>query len=288
MMKANAKILAIIPARNEQDFIGLTLDSLNNQTYPITKIIVVNDGSTDDTANLVLEKRKVNSAIELQSLDINDVRIPGAKIVKNFNTALALENLDQYDFVAKFDADLIFPENYIETIINEFHSNEKLGLVGGVCIIRKTTKWVVEKVSKSDHVRGALKFYRKEAFQSMDGLDEIMGWDSLDEYKLGFFGYQTKVIQTLKVKHLRLTNRATKWKKIEALNGRMFYNQRFGLFLSLISCLKRGIKHKPFLISGVVAFYYYLCAYFSSSEPYVSKKLGKHIRKYRLDSIFKS
>ena len=121
------RIYIVIPAHNEADFIGLTLQSLVKQTFLPSKIVVVNDQSTDETPKIVQEFIENHPFIQLKNTTSSEAHQPGSKVINAFNAGLA-ELDEDYDLICKFDADLIFPENYLETIVDIFKKDPKTGL----------------------------------------------------------------------------------------------------------------------------------------------------------------
>ncbi|WP_121667873.1 glycosyltransferase [Mesonia aquimarina] len=272
----------IIPAHNEEASIQQTLQSLIEQTYLPEKILVVNDNSTDKTAEKVTEFSKKNSIVKLFNNNSTPTHLPGGKVVQAFLNGL--EQLDnQYDVVCKFDADLIFPSNYLEKVASHFSADKKTGMVGGFCYIKSGDHWKLENLTNKDHIRGALKAYRKDCFQQIGGLKASMGWDTADELLAKFYGWSVKTDENLKVKHLRATgetyNNSSKYKQGEA-----FYKLRYGFLITLIASLKLALlKKKPTLVKD------YLTGYFKAKKnklPFlVNEKEGKWIRKYRWKKI---
>ena len=150
------KYYIVIPAYNEESLISLTLQSLIEQTVLPSKIVVVNDNSTDRTAEVVLEFIKDNPFISLVNKTSEAIHLPGSKVIQAFQKGF--ETLDEnYDLMVKIDSDLIFPSNYFETIIKHFQSDSTIGMVGGFCYIEKNGDWVLENLTDKDHIRGALK-----------------------------------------------------------------------------------------------------------------------------------
>jgi len=156
----------VIPAHNEADSIGRTLHSLVHQTLPAKQIIIVNDNSSDKTESVIDGFTLKNSNISLVNSLSSDQHLPGSKIINAFYKGF--KELDEnYDIICKFDADLIFPTNYLETLSKHFSSNPKIGMAAGFCYIEKDKKWVLENLTRKDHIRGALKAYRKECFKTI-------------------------------------------------------------------------------------------------------------------------
>src|SRR5690606_2382487 len=97
--------VVVIPAHNEQDFIGLTLRSLLNQSHRPAEIVVVNDNSTDQTEQIIHDFTSQSPLVKLVNLQSNAEHLPGSKVIHAFNAGF--ETLKaEYDIVVKLDADL--------------------------------------------------------------------------------------------------------------------------------------------------------------------------------------
>ena len=259
------KFLIIIPAHNEEENILPCLESLKNQTFQDFKCVIVNDGSTDKTQEIVERFIQIpNTKYQILNLTQSEHQ-PGAKVVRTFNKGLETENLENFDVVCKFDADIIFPENYLEKINEVYEKNPKAGMVSGLVYIKKgfdsaqpdkkdfTTSqlhdftnqndWIFENLSSKNHVRGPIKSYRKEVFQKMNGLRAVLGWDNIDVMLCKMHGFETVTIKELWVKHLRPTAYKYKSQKAEKL-GEYFYNIGLNFPLAAISSAKSSLKNK--------------------------------------------
>jgi len=272
----------IIPAHNEQDYIGKTLESLVQQTLLPKAVVVVNDNSTDNTQNIANNYATKYDWISVVNSKSSDKHLPGSKIINAFNKGLvALDN--NYDIICKFDADLIFQENYLEQIANHFQANTKLGMASGFCYIEKNEKWILENLTNKDHIRGALKAYRKECFKQIGQLKPSMGWDTVDELLAKFHGWEILTDETLRVKHLKPTgqsyNKASKY-----LQGEAMYKMRYGFWITLISALKLANKKGSFRL-----FRDYMSGYFKAKsnmvDYLVSEEEGEFIRDLRWRGI---
>jgi len=272
----------VIPTYNEEQFIALTLQSLVEQTVHPTKVVVVNDSSTDSTPEIVLDFAKKHSWISLVNKTSDAIHLPGSKVIQAFQKGL--EALDEnYDLMVKVDADLIFPPNYFETIIQHFQSDATIGMVGGFCYIDKNGEWILENLTDKDHIRGALKAYRKATFQQIGGLRPQMGWDTVDELLCKFFNWKVITDESLHVKHLKPTganyNKTARYKQGEA-----FYTLGYGFIITAIASLKLAMrKGKPFLfIDYLVGFWK---AKLANRPLLVSSEQARFIRKYRFQKM---
>ncbi len=276
------KYYIVIPSYNEEALIALTLQSLISQTVLPSKIVVVNDNSTDKTAEIVLEFAKENPFITLVNKTSENIHLPGSKVIQAFQKGF--ETLDEnYDLIVKIDSDLIFPANYFETIIKHFQSDPKIGMAGGFCYIEKNGDWVLENLTDKDHIRGALKAYRKETFQQIGGLKPAMGWDTVDELLCKFYNWKVVTDESLHVKHLKPTganyNKTARYKQGEA-----FYTLGYGFWITAIASAKLAMmKKKPFLFLDYIQGF---CKAKSAKKPMlVNPEQAKFIRNYRLQKM---
>ena len=272
------KVYCVIPTYNEEQFIAQTLTSLINQTVIPNKIVVVNDNSTDKTATIVADFVNKYSNITQVLNKSENKHLPGSKVIRAFYKGF--ETLDDsYDIIVKLDADLILPNNYFERIIEMFHKDLQIGMVGGFAYIEKNGDWILENLTNKDHIRGAFKAYRKECFSQIGGLKPAMGWDTVDELLCRFYNWKIVTLEDLKVKHLKPTG-AIYDKSARYKQGEAFYTLGYGFLITTIAGLKLAWrKQKPLL------FVDYLKGYFkakSNKKPLlVTNEQAKFIRKYR-------
>jgi glycosyltransferase involved in cell wall biosynthesis len=268
----------VLPAHNEEKFISHTLDSLVNQTVLPLKVVVVDDGSTDRTGEIVASFAEKYSFVSLVKNPSERKHEPGSKVIQAFLKGFQTLEIE-YDIIVKADADLIFPEEYFETIIGHFQADDKVGMAGGFAYIPKENHWVLESLTDKDHIRGAFKAYRKQCFEEINGLQPAMGWDTLDELMAQFHGWKIKTDEKLKVKHLKPTG-ARYNQKAGRKQGEAYYRLGYGFLLTITSSLKLAYnKKKPGL------FFDYLQGYLSAKRGKISFLVGpkerKFIRNYR-------
>lgn len=272
------KYYVIIPAHNEEAFMGVTLKSLVAQTVLPAKAVVVNDNSTDRTAEIVQDYANTYPWITLVNKQSDAVHMPGSKVIQAFNAGYA--TIDEgYEIIVKLDADLILPPDYFETILNEFKKDDKVGMAGGFAYIEKNGQWVIESLTDKDHIRGAFKAYRKELFMQMGGLRTAMGWDTADELLAKFYGWKVVTVERLIVKHLKPTganyNKAARYKQGEA-----FYTLGYGFIITTIAGAKLAMrKKKPLLFIDYIRGF--LKAKNEGKALLVTNEQAKFIRSYR-------
>lgn len=240
------KYCIVIPVYNEEKYIALTLQSIVDQTVLPAQVVVVNDGSTDNTAAIVQTFVSAFPFITLVNKSSEAVHLPGSKVIHAFHWG-EKHLTSPYDILLKVDGDLIFPTHYFETISNHFENDSQVGMVGGFCYIEKNGSWVLENLTDKEHIRGALKAYRKEAYQQIGGLRAQMGWDTVDELLCKFYGWNIKTDSTLHVKHLKPTG-ASYHKAARFKQGEAFYCLGYGFWITAIAAIKLALRKKKMLL----------------------------------------
>ena len=129
-------------------------------------------------------------------------------------------------------------------------------MAGGFCSIYSDGEWKLENLTGKDHIRGAIKSYRKECFTQIGGLKPAMGWDTVDELLAQFHGWKIKTDESLLVKHLKPTG-ATYTESAKYKQGKAFYRLRYGLPITLIASAKlAALKKNPKFFFDYISGYY--------------------------------
>ena len=274
----------VIPAHNEEKNIAKTLQSIVNQKLKPKKLVVVNDNSSDNTSQIINDFTKRFDWIKKVENKSSNTHLPGAKIINAFYAGYDTFD-DKYDVICKFDADLVFESDYLLNLKLNFENNPCLGIVAGVCYVKKQKEWVLEDLNRNDHIRGAIKAYRKECFLQIGKLKRSIGWDTIDELLAQYYKWEILVDESLKVKHLKPTG--LNYSPDSALlQGQATYCMRLGWLLTLIIGLKRGLVSQSFSVIWI-----YLKGYSIAKRnkiPFiVDKHQGKYFRSYRWRGILR-
>lgn len=272
----------VIPTHNEEENLSLCLDSFVSQTRPPDELIIVDDNSTDSTYEIARAYSEKHDWIHLVQNHSSELHVPGKKVVDAFYKGLSHSKID-YSFIGKFDADIILPDNYIETILGHFKANQELGLCSGLLFIEKNGKWVYEPISNKSHVRGPIKMYSAACFDKIGGLRASIGWDTLDELLVQYHGFSVLTDPSLEVKHMRPTGGSYS-SNTTRLQGTALYKMRYGFLLCLIASLKMSWQRKKpaVLINNLQG---YWRAQKDKVPFLVTEEEGSFIRKFRWTNI---
>ncbi|MGZ4201064.1 MAG: glycosyltransferase family 2 protein [Thermoleophilaceae bacterium] len=178
---------------NEQPYLDIFLPSLASQERPPDRLLLVDDGSSDDSLRLAQEFAAEHRYARALS---RPVRPPErdrlARAAELVAFSWAVEQIDiEWDVVAKLDADLrLTPDTFAE-LERRLKQDPQLGIVGAFQSIVGPNGKLVRERTPPNHVRGSTKFYRRECFEQIYPLDFRLGWDTTDELQARMRGWRT-------------------------------------------------------------------------------------------------
>jgi glycosyltransferase involved in cell wall biosynthesis len=161
------KYVLVTPARNEEAFIEKTLGSMVRQTLPPERWIIVDDGSTDETGEIVERYASRYPWIELVRLPQHRDRSFAGK-VHAFNAGLERVQSLQFDVIGNLDADLSFEPDYLEFLMRKFSEDLKLG-VAGTPFIEDGYDSARDSFEGENHVAGGCQLFTRQCFQDVGG-----------------------------------------------------------------------------------------------------------------------
>lgn len=229
------KYIAVCAAHNEEQFISHSLKSVLNQTLPPEICVLSDDGSTDKTVEIA-EKLGVfvleNDRPRYKLSGINQV------LALNYGIAKAGFEVKDWDYLLKFDADIIIPENYVEYIISKMEQYKNLGICSG-----KPENEKVRLARASD----ASKIYKRQCWDDIGGLDVWVAFDSHAILKAAQKGWVTRTIPSIKFKELRPSGKygLTRW----VLTGFERASFGFPLYHTVLASIKNVRWGSPAILN---------------------------------------
>ena len=163
---AQYSYVLITPARNEGAFIEETIKSVIGQTVPPLRWVIVSDGSTDATDDIVRNYASRHAWIELLRMPERKERHFAGKVYA-FNAGYEKVRGLQYDLIGSLDADISFDPGYFEFLLAKFSQDPQLGLAGTPFSEGKV-KYDF-RVTRKEHVSGACQLFRRACFESVGG-----------------------------------------------------------------------------------------------------------------------
>lgn len=277
----NKKHLVIIPFYNEEFYLENCLNSIVLQTVRPTKLILVDDNSSDSSSGIAKSFTEKFDWIEYCRHASEKRKEQGVKVIKAFNFGLEQVDYSDFDFVSKLDADLEFPLDYFEKVLETF-VNSGIGLAGGRIKELKNGFWVTIPQAPY-HIRGALKTYRVSCFKEIGGFMPVLGWDGLDEMKAFYYKWSSSIVDS-EVKHHRVADSDHNKLRLSFKRGVAKYQNGSGFLMVFFRSLKDILK-KPFFLVGFSFLSGYIYALVSRKPKNVSKELALFIKKFQLSRL---
>lgn len=275
--------VVVTPARNEAEYIGRTVSSMLKQTVLPQRWVVVDDGSTDDTAAIVAEATGDVDWVELVRRADRGHRSAGTGVMAAFNEGRAQLGALDWEFLVKLDGDLEFGEDYFERCLAEFAADPTLGITGGT-VYDVYPDRISHDPHPQFHVRGATKMYRRDCWNDIDGLIVAPGWDTLDEVKANQLGWTTRTLPEPPIYQLRPTGEASgtwsNWSK----NGAAAYKSGYHPAFVVARAGRRLIK-PPSIVAPTALVWGYAKAWVTKIDRVDDPELLRYVKQQQWNRL---
>lgn len=200
---SNKQFVLITPARNEERYIEATIQSVVSQSLKPLKWLIISDGSTDRTAEIVTRYTDEYDFIELMALPPGEQRNFGSKVRAINNGFKDLQSL-QFEYFGNLDADITLETDYYERVVNTFQKNPRIGIAGG--IIHDVIDGIPKApIGSKDNVGCAIQMFRRQCYIDIGGYLPLEkgGEDTIAEVMAKIKNWEVVVLEDLKVYHHR-------------------------------------------------------------------------------------
>ncbi len=275
--KAMSRYALVTPVRDEASLLPRTIASVLAQTLLPDEWVIVSDGSTDGTDDIVREASAQHPWIRLLPLAPRPGRSFAAVAL---NTEAGIRHLASRDhgFIGLLDADVEFQPDYFEQLLRRFEAEPSLGLAGGVVIDVGLPRDRFPR-NRLD-VPGAVQFFRKECFERIGGLTPMPegGWDMMTCAVARMHGYKTRLFTDLVVDHLKPRNIAEggalrrKWQL-----GVRDYAAGYHPLFEVVKCVSR-LPNPPFVVGALAWWVGYCTAFLQRRRRIVDSSVVAYIR----------
>jgi biofilm PGA synthesis N-glycosyltransferase PgaC len=253
------RILVISPVRNEAAHIERVVRAVAAQELVPARWIVVDDGSEDDTLGILrrLERElpflTVMTAPSRPAAPVRD-RLARAAAPRTFNAGLRTAGDGGWTHVMKLDGDIELAPSYLRELMERFAADPALGLAGGV-LVEPTAQGGLRRIAiPPQHIHGALKCYSIACFTAIGGVEERLGWDTIDETYARMRGFATRTFPELVSIHHRPLGSADGTLRGHARHGECAYIAHYSAWWVALRALKVG-RRPPAVLSGAAFFY---------------------------------
>jgi glycosyltransferase involved in cell wall biosynthesis len=277
----NERVLIISPVRNEAAHIGRVARSVAAQTLAPVAWVVVDDGSTDDTLAQLRELEREIDFLQVHArpADPEPVvdRLAIAAAPRTFNYGLRMADGVDFTHIVKLDGDIDLPPDYFERLFERFDGDPEIGMACGNLIEPRGGKMVLLPIPPT-HVHGALKCYTRACWDAIGGVQDRLGWDTIDETYARMRGFRTRNYMDIMAIHLRPHASADGTLRGRARHGRCAYIAHFGPVWIALRSLKIA-RSRPVGISGLAFLYGYVRAWARRVEQVPDREFRRFARR---------
>lgn len=281
----------ITPARNEERFIEKLIQSMTKQTVLPLKWVIVNDGSTDATSDIVRQYLPDCPWMEQVDLPVHRDRSFAAK-VHAFNAGFEkVKDLD-YEVVGNLDSDISFDADYCEFLLSKFQEDATLG-VAGTIFRQEGYSSGTDSFEGQNHVAGGCQLFRRRCFEDIRGYipNRAGGIDWIAVTTARMMGWKTRSFREKSFFHYRSLGTAERGRLASSFSyGEKDYYLGNHPVWELFRVAYRMTK-RPYVIDGIALGLGYLSALLRRMKRAVSNELMRFHRKeqmLKLKAILKS
>jgi glycosyltransferase involved in cell wall biosynthesis len=286
MSAATMSYVIITPARNEARFIEKTIQSVIRQTVLPLKWIIVNDGSLDDTANLVRAYLAENPWIELVDLPVRKERHFAAK-VHAFNAGQERVKELPYEAICNLDADVSLDRDHFEFLLNEIRKDPRLGVAGTTFKEEGGYDSGTESFEGRNHVSGQCQLFRRECFEEIGGYrpNKAGGIDWMAVTTARMMGWTTRSFREKSFFHHRSLGTAERGRLASSFSyGEKDYYLGGHPVWEVFRVAWRMTK-RPYVIDGMALGLGYIWAFVRRERRPVSRELMKFHRREQMSKL---
>lgn len=245
----------VTPARNEAKYIHFALNAVAAQTYPPERWIIVSDGSTDGTDDVVRDYAAKHAFIHLVRREPDAERNFGSKVRAIELGIAALQGIP-YSFIGNMDGDVSMQPEYFEMLLARFEADSQIGVAGGIVHDPDAGTHIGEHGNLGFNVAGAVQMFRRACYEAIGGYRPLPlgGEDAVAGIMARMHGWKTQTFPDLHIDHHR--RRGTEGRSVFAA----FYSQGqreatigYHPLFELAHAIRR-MQEPPFVLGGVCHF----------------------------------
>ena len=274
----------ITPARNEERIIEQTIRSVVSQTVLPRRWVIVSDGSTDRTDDIVRKYLADHPWMELIRMPERKDRHFAAK-VQCFNAGYERVRGEDYDIIGNLDADITFEKDYFEFLLAKFVADPKLG-VAGTPFVEGTVSYDF-RFTSVEHVSGACQLFRRQCFEEIGGYVPVKGggidWIAVTTARMK--DWKTRTFVERVCHHHRPMGTASqgKLKAWFVLGGQDYYLGGHPLWQLFRGCFQ--MLSKPYLLGGLLLLAGYGWAWMAGVKRPISSELMRFHRREQMQRL---
>lgn len=286
-MKLTNSYVLISPCRDEADYMRQTLDSIVTQSLRPAKWVIVDDGSTDETPQILAEYSRQHDWIKIVTRTDRGKRAVGPGVIDAFYAGLETINMDDFAYLCKLDLDLKIPPTYFERVIAQMEDTPRLANFSGKPYLLEPDGSLTSERLGDENAVGQIKLYRTTAFKEIGGFIRQVSWDGIDGHMCRMKGWIARSEDSPELRFIHLRQMGSSQHSIWVGRLRWGFGKYFmgsALYFVVAVALYRMLE-KPYIVGGWGILWGYLKAMFSRAPRFENKEFRRFLRRFELQSL---
>jgi glycosyltransferase involved in cell wall biosynthesis len=259
-----------------------TLDTVIGQSLRPARWVVVDDGSTDETARILAHYASLHDWIHIVTRADRGHRAVGPGVIEAFYAGYASIDPDDFDYLCKLDLDLRLPPRYFENLILRMEADPRIATCSGKAYIESAGGLVSERHGDETSL-GMTKFYRMSCFRAIGGFVREVMWDGIDCHRCRMNGWVACSWDDPELRFVHLRPMGSSQVSIYTGRMRHGYGQYFmgtGFSYIVASAIFR-MREKPWVIGGLFILWGWLKSALQGRPRYGDPKFRAFLRNYQ-------
>lgn len=282
------RYIIVTPVRDEEQYLGATIASVAGQVERPKVWVLVDDGSTDRTPEILAAAAKEHDWIRVHKMPPRKERILGAGVVQAFKSGLATVDLSDIEFISKLDADLELDPLYFTRLMGYMDQQPRLAIASGQAWVRDEQGIEYYERGAEEMPIGQAKLYRRAALDDIGGLVEKLAWDGIDSHEARVRGWVARVFPDRELRVITLRPEGASDRSV--LRGRRRRGRGQWIlggdpFFFVASALLR-MRDTPAVLGSINTIFGYFAAALTGVERHGSPYYGTQVRRFQRESLF--
>jgi len=279
----------ISPCRDEVDYIQTTIDAIVSQSLRPAKWVIVDDGSTDGTQDVIAAAAAQHDFIQVVERRDRGQRSVGPGVIEAFYAGYEAIDPNDYDYICKLDVDLDIPPTYFEMLINRMEETPRIGTCSGKPYFPGPNGELISERCGDENSVGMIKLYRTSCFQEIGGFVRQVMWDGIDCHRCRMLGWIAVSWDEPALRFIHLRPMGSSQKSIFTGRTRHGSGQYFmgtGLPYMAASAVYRMMV-PPYVVGGGMMFYGYVKSMATGEARYDDLAFRRFLREYQWQCLTK-
>lgn len=280
-MTSGRRYCLVSPCRDEAAYMTRTLETVTSQSEPPALWVIVDDGSTDSTPEILREWESRFDYIRVVTRRDRGARKVGPGVIEAFHAGYDTIHPQDFDFICKLDLDLELPPRYFEILMNRMEADPRLGTCSGKPYMLLKGKLVSEMCGDENSV-GMTKFYRLECFEQIGGFVRQVMWDGIDGHRCRMLGWVATSYDEPELRFVHLRPMGSSHRGL--VTGRIRHG--FGQYFMgtaptyMAASAVYRMTRPPLVIGGAAMGWGYLKSMLQRAPRYEDEEFRQFLRRY--------